>query len=219
MAGDHSELLRRLGLVIDLRVADLKRLRRSQWFAARISLNGDVGAFRCPRLRCHAVGDALVSTPAGGDWSDGALRVGDEQRFTVLTLDTDGSALKTERFLWTLPRLLRAGRNGEPVNAASPAMRSPGFTVTANGHALVIQQRLERQNELESAFNANGTPELHTEDVTRGFRVEVWDDDTRRWASLHHRLASATVADFGEVYSELPEEGFGQGRRRTKLPT
>ena len=217
-AGDHSELLRRLGLVVDVRVADPKRLRRSQWLAAQISLNGDADSFRCPRLRCHAVGDALVSTPASADWADGALRVGDAQRFAVLTLDTDGSALKAERFIGTLPRLLRAGRTAETVDAASPALRSPGFTVTANGHALLIQQILQRQQQLESAFNANTTPELFTEDIARGYRIEVWDDHTRRWASLHHRLASATVTDFGEVYSELPEEGFSQGPATHETP-
>ena len=106
-----------------------------------------------------------MSTPLGGDWSDGALRLGDEQRFSVLTLDTDGSAIKTERFLWTLPRLLQIEQNGDPVNAATPAMRPPGFTVAATQQALVIQQRLERQNELEADFDNGSTPELHTEDV------------------------------------------------------
>jgi hypothetical protein len=217
-AGDHGELLRRLGLVVDVRVADPRRLRRSQWLAARISLDGDRSAFRCPRQRCHAVGDALVSTPSGADWADGALRIGDAQRFSVLTLDTDGSALKAERFVMTLPRLLRAETNSDPVNAATPALRSPGFTVTSTRQALTIQESLQRQRLLESAFDNAGTPELFTEDVARGFRVEVWDDHTRRWASLHHRLASANVVGFGDVYAELPEQGFSQGASTHETP-
>jgi hypothetical protein len=119
--GDHSELLRRLGLVVDLRVAEPSRLRSSQWLAARLTLAGDRAPFRSPRTRCHVSGDALVSTPAGSDWLDDALCVGDSQRFSVLTLDTDGSALKAERFLWTLPRLMRAEKNDDPVDAAPPA--------------------------------------------------------------------------------------------------
>jgi hypothetical protein len=123
-AGDHGELLRRLGLVVDLRVADLKRLRRSQWLAAKISLNGDVGSFRCPRLRCHAVGDALVSTPASADWADGAARGRcaalrgahprhRRQRAQGRTLHRHAA------------RLLRVARTAETVDAASPALRSP----------------------------------------------------------------------------------------------
>ena len=163
-------------------------------------------------------GNALVSTPAGGDWLDGALRVGDSQRFSVLALDADGSALKAERFLWTLPRLMRAGRNGDPVDAASPALRSPGFTVAATQQGQVIRERLQRQQQLDSALTGEATPELFTEDIARGFRVEVWDNEVGRWASLHRRLSRATVTDFGEVYSQFPEEGFSQGTATHESP-
>ncbi len=216
--GDHSELLRRLGLVVDLRVAEPARLRSSQWLAARLTLAGDRAPFRSPRTRCHVSGDALVSTPAGSDWLDGALRVGDSQRFSVLTLDSDGSALKAERFLWTLPRLMRAEKNDDPVDAASPALRSPGFTVAAMQQGQVIRERLQRQQQLDSALTGDATPELSTEDIARGFRVEVWDDEVRRWASLHRRLSRATVTGFGEVYSRFPEEGFSQGTATHESP-
>ena len=110
--GDHSELLRRLGLVVDLRVADpaAAAAAHSGW-PRTMSLDGDCAPVpQCRRCVVTRAGDALVSAPAGNDWPDGALRLGDAQRFAVLTLDTDGSALKAERFLWTLPRLLRTSR-------------------------------------------------------------------------------------------------------------
>lgn len=218
MAGDHGELLRRLGLVIDLRVTDPTRLRQSQWLSAKVALSGHANGCRSPRVHCHAANDTLVSAPSGTDWVDGALRLGDETRFSVLTLDTDGSALKTERFLWTLPRLLRSADNDDPVDAATPALRSPGFTIAATQQALAIQQRLTRQMQLDAGFDGSGTAELYTEDLTRGFRVEVWDDHTRRWASLHHRLSSARVTGFGQVYADLPEEGFSQGTAAHETP-
>lgn len=218
MAGDHRALLRRLGLVLDLRVADPSRLKRSQWLSARASIDGDLSACRSARVRCHTAGDALVASPEGADWSDGALRLGDEQRFAVLTLDTDGSAIKTERFLWTLPRLLQIEDNGDPVNAATPALRSGGFTIAATQQALGIQKRLTRQNDVEADFDNGAAPELHTEDVTRGFRVEVWDDHSKRWASLHKRLTDVSVEGFGPVLDRLPEEGFAQGTAAHETP-
>ena len=218
MAGDHPALLRRLGLVIDLRVADPARLLLAQWLSARVSIDGEPGACRSTRVRCQHAGDDLVSTSSGSDWSDGMLRLGDEQRFGVLTLDTDGSALKTERFLWTLPRLLQIEQNGDPVNAATPAMRSGGFTVAATQQALGIQQRLDRQKNLETDFDNGSAPELHTEDVTRGFRVEVWDDQVKRWASLHQRLTHLSVEGFGKVFDGLPETGFAQGSAAHETP-
>lgn len=218
MVGDHGELLRRLGLVVDLKVGDPDRLRRSQWLAAEVLVDGRRDACRSPRVRCHAVGDALVSTAEGSGWSDGALRLGDESLFSVLTLDADGSALKAERFLWTLPRLLRMQSHDAPVDAATPALRSPGFTVAATQQGLNIQRRLVRQQELETGFARSTAPELFTEDVTRGFRVEVWDDHVKRWASLHQRISTANVVGFGDVYRGRVEEAFIQGTATHEFP-
>ncbi|MEO7067717.1 MAG: hypothetical protein ABI114_12455, partial [Rhodanobacter sp.] len=218
LLGDHSELLRRLGLVVDLRVTDPARLRKSRWLSAQVLVGKRQDACRSPRVRCHVAGDALVSTPAGADWVDGALRLGDEKRFSVLTLDTDGSALKMERFLWTLPRLLRSQRNGDPVDAASPALRSTGFTVAATSQGQQTQDQLARQRRLETSFIGNTATELFTEDIARGFRIEVWDDQVKRWASLHKRLSSTSVIGFGDVYSSLLEEGFSQGTAAHESP-
>jgi len=218
MAGDHPELLRRLGLVVDLQAHNPARLRKSQWLAAEVVIDQRLDVCRSPHVRCHAVGDALVSTPGENGWSDGALRLGDESLFSVLTLDADGSALKAERSLWTLPRLLRMEAHDAPVDAATPALRSPGFTVVATQQAQAIQRRLSRQQLLEADFNSAREPELLTEDVTRGVRVDVWDDHVKRWASLHRRFSSASVVGYGEVYRAFAEEGFIQGTATHELP-
>ena len=219
MAGDHPDLMRRLGLVIDLKALDPDRLRRSQWLSARIAIDGDSSPCRSPRVLCRSAGDDLVTRAATADWADGALQLGDEARFAVLTLDTDGSAIKTERFLWTLPRLLHIERNGDPANAATPALRSPGFTVAGTGQALLIQDRLERQRQIVQALDAGAALDLHSEDVMRGFRVEVWDDEAGKWSSLHRRISDVTVEDFGPVPTgPLEEEGFIQGTAAHETP-
>ncbi|MGV0814070.1 hypothetical protein ABQF34_19065 [Mycolicibacterium boenickei] len=207
--GDMPALQRVLGLVIDLRVADLDALRAASWLSARIVLDGDASANRATRVRCRHAGEDLVSVPKGHDWADGALRLGDEELFTVLDLDVDGSALKMDRFIWTLPRLLKCEANDEPVNAATPALRAGGFTVARRRQALSIQQQLADQRRLASAMTDGREPVLYTEDITRGVRVEVWDHDVQRWRSLHHRLADIFVAD-QLVFDAHPEEGFIQ---------
>ena len=107
MAGDHPALLRRLGLVIDLRVADPARLLQAQWLSARVFIDGGIGACRSARVRCQRAGIDMVSTPLGSDWSDGLLRLGDERRFSVLTLDTDHCpwASRPEELVAALDRL------------------------------------------------------------------------------------------------------------------
>ncbi|MBC9035170.1 hypothetical protein IAG41_22500 [Sphingomonas sp. JC676] len=211
LLGDQPALLHRLGLVIDLKVADPDRMRLSRWLSARVAVGQDESFCRTTRVLCHAAGDAFTSVPRTTDWTDGALRLGDTDRFAVLNLDADGSAIKADRFLWTLPRLLAVQENGDPVNAATPAQRSPGLTVTGTRQAIRIQGDLERQAGLAHEIDAGHVPELNTEDIARGLRVEVWDDHSRRWASLHKRLSHASVKGYGEVYDDLAEQGFIQG--------
>ncbi|SDI33148.1 hypothetical protein SAMN05192558_107172 [Actinokineospora alba] len=219
MAGDHPALLRALGLVIDLKVADPDRLRRSRWLSARAAIDDDFSHGRSNEVRCQVTAeDAFVTVAGTPDWSDGALRLGDEDRFAVLELDTDGSAIKTERFLWTLPRLLASQANGDPVNAATPAHRSGGFTVARTGQALNTQDRLARQLEVQSSLAGGDPPRLLTEDVCRGLRIEVWDDTVRRWRSLHQRLTDVTVLGHGMLLDDLEEDGFIQGTSAHETP-
>src|SRR4029077_7955762 len=94
MAGDHPTLLRTLGLVIDLKVDDPDRLRSSQWLSAALVLDGDRRPRRLTRTRCRPLGDDLVPGAETTDWRDGMARLGDEQRFALLDLEADGTAIK-----------------------------------------------------------------------------------------------------------------------------
>src|SRR5690606_24263010 len=109
-----------------------------------------------PRVRCEAVADgALVTVPATPEWIKGAMALGDTDRFAVLDTDADGTAIKTEQYLRVLPRLMLRQANREPVDAASPGLRSPGFTIARKGQARALFDRLARQQQLEQQF---GTP-------------------------------------------------------------
>ena len=216
LLADHPGLQRRLGLVVDLVVDDPNRLADSQWLAATIVPRGDTGAARSPRTRCAVSGDDLVTVPAGDDWHEGRLRLGDVERYSVLDLDPDGSALKLERFLWTLPRLRAVERNGDPVHAAPAALRSLGFTVVRRQRAVDTQQKMSRQLQLGTQLSGTTPPLLTTEDVMQGLRVEVWDDTVKSWYSLHRRLVTAEVLDLGVVATDVPEDGFIQGTTATE---
>ena len=220
MAGDHPSLLRRLGLVIDLKVTEPTRLRKSQFLSARLSPDGSasLGPCRMTRVRCRAVGHDLVTIPSTGEWTDGMARLGDEELFAMLDLETDGTALKMERFLWTLPRLLDVHQNDAPSHAATPALRASGFTVVRNGQGVETEQRSARQRAHERDLAQGNRHRLDTEDVTRGMRVEVWDDTTKRWESLHSRLTTVSVEGHGTVFDDVPEEGFIQGTAANETP-
>jgi hypothetical protein len=216
LAGDHPALLRRLGLVVELRVADPARLKKSQWLSARVVPRRDRRAGRLTRVRCEAAGDALVTVPETADWHQGRLRLGDTDRFSVLDMDPDGAALKLDRFVWTLPRLLAVEQNGDPIHAAPTALRATGLTVARSGRARTSVERQDRQTALQAQLNAGRPPLLSTEDVTRGVRVEVWDEEAGTWSTLHARLIDLDVFGLGQVLKDVPEEGFIQGTAATE---
>ena len=210
LLGDQPALLRRLGLIIDLSVDEPHRLRQAEWLTASIALAG-AGDLTLPtRVLCRAVGDDLVTVGLdGGDWRDGRLRLGDAERFTVLDLDPDASALKLDRYLWTAPRLVAQENKEEPANAAPPTLKGHGFGVARTGHSNQLAKRQGRAaTTTEPALAGANAPLLHTEDVARGMRVEVWDDTARAWFSLHERISEVRVE--GLQPFEVNEEGWIQ---------
>ena len=205
MAGDHPTLLRRLGLVIDLRVHDLGRLSAADHLVATVTVAGDAGLCRPQKVLCEAYDDGSFTTVSqDGDWRAGALALGEEDRFSVIDVDADGSALKVERYLGVLPQLVAVEDNDDPATAATPALRAGGFTLARRHRAHYTQERIPRQLDIE----AGASLDLHTEDVLRGMRVEVWDDTVARWRSLHERESRIEV---GAEAVKASDPGFVQG--------
>ena len=233
LLGDHPGVLRRIGLVVDLKVADLKKLAKSQWLQARISTETGLVSSTA-RTACEVVGDDMVVTSDAKQWVAGRLRVGDSDLFAVLDLDADGAALKTDQFLWTLPRLLYAATNSAStpgvshgrlvglkqqrtsesiptdVNTATPAHRTGGFTVVRHGRALETIDRMDAQRKVGNQILSGSSPLLDADDVIQGYRVEVFDDSVGEWFTLHARTVDADVLNHGIVLSGVTDEGFVQ---------
>lgn len=217
--GDHPALLRTLGLVIDLVVEDVNRLKKSQWLSAKVSVerDGRTVASGAPRVQCEAVADgALVTVPATPEWIKGAMALGDTDRFAVLDTDADGTAIKTEQYLRVLPRLMLRQANREPVDAASPGLRSPGFTIARKAQAKILFDRLGRQEKLEQQFGTSTPPRgggmlLTSEDVARGIRVEVFDATDGEWRSVHERHTVAEIVGLSKPLDLGEGHGFAQG--------
>ncbi|MCS5719727.1 hypothetical protein N1027_16460 [Herbiconiux sp. CPCC 205763] len=227
-AGDHPELLRRLGLVLDLRVSDPGRLAGSQWIAAVVAVAGDESLSRSPRTLVRMLDDrSLIAEPdpsRAAEWSEGRLAVGNSEAFALMTVDPDGSALKTERFVMALPRMARLERNGDDVTGAPPALRATGFAVARLRQDQKTAPQAERQRalvvELEANPDVTTAPTVGATDVTRGYRVEALDLTTGLWHSLHRRRTTLRLDDTGGrggpgagelILDDVPLEGFTQG--------
>ncbi|MBO9717158.1 MAG: hypothetical protein J7507_10185 [Pseudoxanthomonas sp.] len=128
--GDHPQLLRRLGLVIDCVLKDGAAIDKA--LAAAVPAGGlmqleitspgqyhDVAGDRFPRTAWHATKDRFLPRPRSEDHADGLLRLWqandshlpasqdkEPSAFDVYQLDPDGAALKTVDFLLSAQRLV-----------------------------------------------------------------------------------------------------------------
>ena len=79
------------------------------------------------------------------------------------------------------------------AGATLPAMRSSGFTLYADTRAAHWINDLENSKNLNASFENNQTVDLHSEDLVRGLRLDVWDDHSQKWHSLHARSAAYRI--------------------------
>ena len=214
--GDVSPLLRALGLVVDLVVEDVGDLVGLSALSAQVLVPGLVNPVATqPLTSCTTTGHVFTAGSSSGRWSAGMLRLGDESQFTVLELDPDASALKLEQYLRTVPRLLALEGNASQGSSAAPAaLRATGFAIAEPDRASALYERLQDGPQRAVDLTAGNGPPLELEQVTRGLRLEVWDDTSRQWHSLHRRRVSVSVAH-EPVLTEAQDEAFLQGASLT----
>lgn len=219
LLGDLSPLLRKLGLVVDLRVNNLAQIAAAAWIQADIAIEGGAQPHQQPRTACQVVGETFTAPSSSGDYDLGMLRIGDEARYTVMDLDPDATALKLEQYARSLPRIVASANNSDPVNTAPSTLRATGLALARVDRAEQLHDRLDGAAAKDSALLAGTLPPLAQEDISRGVRLEVWDDASREWHSLHQRLLTVDVEAAGEVLSRAPDAGFLQGAALTKSDT
>jgi hypothetical protein len=231
--GDYPELLRHLGLAVDL----VCRRERTMPPEGRVRVEARapqpfepwMGAEEA-RPWTHYLLDKRRFLPSPrekeGDIVDGTLRLENTRRFLVNQLDVDGSAMKTVDFAGNALRLndhLTGHTRSMVEDAASlPALRTGGFTVARDARAGAVVSQVDSAAEHEDD-HSNGTPaDLFAEDVTRGYRLDV-EDATRpeRWLSLHQRVGTYRVEPAGAPPVDLglgPDEGFAKGASSASVP-
>lgn len=216
LLADLSPLLRQLGLVIDVEVRDLALLSKAQWVQGNIQFARFINPQQSqPRTACQVVGHTFTGVSSSGDYALGMLKLGDEQRFTLLDLDPDASALKLEQYVRTLPRLVASEKNGDPTTSAPASLRATGFAFARVNRAQALRDRITNALAKDAALRAGTAPPLALEQVTRGLRLEAWDDVSKRWHTLHRRLLTVDVHGAGRVLDRVPDTGFLQGAALT----
>lgn len=94
--------------------------------------------------------------------------------------------------------------------ATLPSLRSGGFSLFADNRALQLLQSIHDAKAFNDALSTNQPPKrpFYSEDLVRGYRLDVWDSRTGAWHSLHLRDGTYVIGDVPFVPGDEPEEGF-----------
>ncbi len=216
LLGDLAPLLRKLGLVIDVRVESPSLLANLVSVQAQLDVPGLANTVvQQPHTACEVVGTGFYAVASSGETSRGMVRLGDEGVYRVLDLDPDASALKLEQYVRNVPRMMAVEINGDSVNSAPASLRGTGFAVARVDRAQQLHDRLDDAASRDAVLLAGKAPPLHAEEITRGIRLEVWDDVSGDWHSLHQRRLDVEVEGAGAVLTDEPDAGFLQGASLT----
>ncbi len=200
--GDYPEILRRLGLVLDMRVTLAAGIPANlassaiqlapQWQEANLK---NVS----PKTKCFIADTAFMAAPRDGkEINEGFLKLSDFETFSLVQVDPDGIALKAMNFVDSLKGEQALLQNeGAPDQAGLPTMRSSGIALIHTGSAISLVKTLEQSKEqndsviaaIASSTSSTVTPDeiLHAEDLIAGYRFDVWDSQADKWFSLCYR--------------------------------
>ncbi len=213
-AGDYPNLLRYLGLVVDLEVtltAALPAGTGTVKVAPALSLTMTTTAYT-PRTH-YELGDSrfLAQSRPGGDLQDGLLRLDDTNRFRVIQLDVAGGGIKLQSTATTVVNQEKHNdwAGNEPKEQGLPYLQTAGLSVVRPGTAARLKQLFFRAHALNNALAAlDGSPvtpaagpepppsdEVWAEDAVRGYRVDVFDDKSAAWHSLNRRVGAYTFEE------------------------
>jgi hypothetical protein len=204
---DYPALLRHLGLVLDFELPAPKSLPsplfdNSLRFAPLALPSYPSLTHRIPWTAHDMTAQGFYAKPKSSDMLRGVLRLGDPALFTTYQVDADGAALKTYNLGRSVARSV-ANQGSEAFPESLPALRGGGIVVARIDRGQQLAQQLASSASANSAL-ASGSGivvedslTFHAEDLTRGYRVDVQDLDSKtaegQWFSLCRRAGAYEV--------------------------
>ncbi|WP_219835384.1 hypothetical protein [Paenibacillus sp. R14(2021)] len=229
--GDFPQILRRLGLIIDLEI-DAADLPPSSELAPRSLSVLPSWNSSLPRkqpglttwtadyypwtkfIHSEQGGQTLFAAhSANGEFVAGLVNPGDE--LGLEQVDVDGAALKTLNLVETLGRAIKEESLAidAPEKAGVPSLRTGSISIFRKGNANRRYESFVRSTKLNECLSSDPpiVTALYAEDLTRGYRMDVYEERSGKWHSLHQRIGSyATPGAPGVIPDDINDEGYVQ---------
>lgn len=219
--GSTPALLRRLGLAIDVVIDGVDAagaraaLAGAAWVSVAVSSPDPDVEVLPPRRTSVVVDGPVFAARSSNAWVGGALPLGDDD-WVVLDTDPDASGLKLDQHTRNLARQYASEANGDPATSAPGTLRATGFALARRNRAAQLRARVEQAEQLAAD---DGSRELLLDDLVRGLRVDVWDDASRQWHSLHRRRVTVTGQPGNvPILEDAPDAGFLQLSALNRAP-
>ncbi len=203
----YPELLRRLGLVVDLELPTTVPVTGNIQVIPQLAGPAPMAPWTAYQVDATR---RRFQPAAGSEVADGMLQLGGGN-YDAVEVDVDGAAHKMLDFAFNLGRLSSVNRTtGSPVRFGFPSLRSAGFAATRQGRAVQLHDRFSTASTQNGAIVAspqNG-PVLAADDLARGYRIDVWDGLSGKWHSLCRRDGTYDFQNGKLVRHLNPDEGF-----------
>ncbi len=226
--GEYPELLRRLGLVIDFEVpaagftqslstqSPPRLLQIIPTFTAPLSSTNYI-----PFTAYIREGNTVflpASRPAGKgpETFSGFLNLEGPEQYKVIQVDVDGAGLKTINMVAGQIAPQKEG-TVDPLASPTgvPAFRTSGVWIARADHARTLHERINTARDNQPLLESDPPPPqpvtFFNEDLIRGFRVDVKDDQSD-WHSLHQRQGTYMFKSHedGPLTLSIADEGTTQ---------
>lgn len=252
MVGDYPQLMRDLGLVIDLEIENIeesnpniriklgiKNELEDNSRRALLAILIDVNSVR-PKTCCIWKQDKknklFIAKPKTklemGEknlFLDGQLKLNgindsdsltNGDHFALVQIDPDGAILKNLNFTYNMQQQIDTQNDpnspnmpyNTPDRVGLPTLRSGGLALIQNNRAYALGTKFEDSYTLFENLNDMGDHlELFTENIIRGYRIDVFDIEKNQWYSLCARNGNFKLTMDNGDEIEIPnllEEGY-----------
>lgn len=222
--GNYPALMRLMGLVYDLEIPLTPEIPLSStleinpiWKPAleecpygSTETITDCSEDICPKTKYFIDPSAqmFITAPRGADskLENGFLKLDDSNTFSVMQLDVDGASLKLLDFINNLSNINSITAD-LPETYSLPSMRSIGISLVQKGRATQLVKSLEQSSKFNKTVNNKGDVQLCSEDLVRGYRIDVWDKKSNKWHSLCSRYGNYNFLTSNKEVN-LKDEGF-----------